>query len=47
VDAQRLAAQQRVADTFHEYQLIPHAVSVDEAQFTPSRWRSRSTELGY
>ncbi|MDB4973632.1 MAG: sigma-54-dependent transcriptional regulator [Myxococcaceae bacterium] len=44
VDAHRLAAQQRVADTFHEYQLIPHAVDVEQAQYTPSRWRERENE---
>jgi aliphatic sulfonates family ABC transporter substrate-binding protein len=47
VDARKLAAQQRVADTFHEYQLIPHAVAVEEARFTPTRWRARDPELGY
>jgi aliphatic sulfonates family ABC transporter substrate-binding protein len=45
IDATRLAAQQRVADTFHEYQLIPHAVAVGEAQFLPSRWRDRERGL--
>jgi aliphatic sulfonates family ABC transporter substrate-binding protein len=47
VDAQRLAAQQRVADTFHEYQLIPNAIDVEEAQFMPTRWRGRGSELTY
>ncbi|MET0286512.1 MAG: aliphatic sulfonate ABC transporter substrate-binding protein [Polyangiales bacterium] len=40
VDAHKLAAQQRVADTFHEYQLIPRAVAVEEARYTPTRWRA-------
>jgi sulfonate transport system substrate-binding protein len=47
IDDARLAAQQRVADTFHEYQLIPHAVDVEEVRYTPTRWRERVPELGY
>ncbi|MET0339648.1 MAG: aliphatic sulfonate ABC transporter substrate-binding protein [Polyangiales bacterium] len=39
VDAARLAAQQRVADLFHEHQLIPRPVTVDDAGFVPVRWR--------
>ena len=46
VDTRRLAAQQRVADAFHEYRLIPTAVAVEDARFTPSRWRASAQACG-
>jgi sulfonate transport system substrate-binding protein len=39
VEALHVAAQQRVADTLHAYQLIPRAVSVESARYLPEHLR--------